>query len=239
MKRSFFFAWAVFLGCWVGASGQAPVLTLKSMDGTSIEATPLHFAAGQLTVVRASDNRTFTFSLDLLDEPSRQLIQNWSVAYELGRSLGVSTRLVTLDRDRSGNVIKEENRESSIELTLKNRSQLELPPFKIQLNIFIERQQFGQTGSGRYKDEQIASELSAVATPPGAEMKLFSEPFSFSKTQLDGNWYWVNGAPNRARDRYKGVWLRVVHGGRIVQEISFPETLMQREHWKEPKKSGR
>jgi hypothetical protein len=103
----------------------------------------------------------------------------------------------------------------------------DLADLKVDYIIFVERQQLGKK-----KDVDVTVRMKGSDTIPALTKKepktVTSIPVELSKSNLVGNYTFVNGGRIKVEDSVKGVWVRVTQGDKLVGEYANPSTITSR-----------
>ena len=111
---------------------------------------------------------------------------------------------------------------------VQKRSFVDVPALDIQYVIFIERQKLGETkdkdtierisGSGKTEPLNVNTKSNSVNT----------SEFELVKQSLVGNYYYTNGGRRKVEDNVEGVWVKVLHEGKVIAEYANPTTITKR-----------
>jgi hypothetical protein len=114
----------------------------------------------------------------------------------------------------------------------QNRSFSEVPALDIEYLIFIERQRIGTSKAQDTIERVAGSGKIEPLTRSASSRILTSSEFSLSKEILASNYYYTNNGRRKAEDSIVGVWVRVMHEGKLVTEYINPSTIAKH-GWKQ------
>jgi len=144
----------------------------------------------------------------------------------------ISAKRTTLDQSKErGNNTTTTTKEIAYDLKIQSKTFQVIPKLEIKYMVFYSDATAGS------KDEAVLASVKGTESitdlPSRGKVTLQTKPISLSSEQLDGNWYYGNGASSRARDAVKGVWIRAYSEGKMVGEYMNPSTLDKKNDWKE------
>lgn len=144
----------------------------------------------------------------------------------------VSTDRKRTDVGRAGPVSAGDEVKSSEKyvyaIKVQNREFGDVPPLDVQYVVFVERQKLGEKKdkdtiervNGTLKTEALTRKVPAQ-TISTSEIELF-------KQSLVGNFHYANGGRTRVEDNIVGVWVKVLHEGKVIAESTTPSTVTKR-----------
>jgi hypothetical protein len=144
---------------------------------------------------------------------------------------------VTADRKRldvdRGKMVAEGGVHNSSEkfqyvVKVQKRSFVDVPALDIKYVIFVERQKIGQlkeqdtieriTGEGKTEPLNATVRAQSVNT----------NEFELWERAAVGDFYYSNGGRRKVLDNVKGVWVKVFHEGKMINEYANPSTITKR-----------
>jgi hypothetical protein len=115
---------------------------------------------------------------------------------------------------------------------VQNRSFSEAPALDVQYLILIERQRIGTPKERDTIERVTGSGKIEPLTRSASSRILTSSEYSLSKEILASNYYYPGGGRRKAEDSVVGVWVRVMHEGKLVAEYINPSTIAKH-GWKQ------
>lgn len=121
-------------------------------------------------------------------------------------------------------------KEVGYKVTVQNRTFKTIPELQLKYMIFYEEPQPGS----KEAREAFHKGSHVLALLEGNRSATFdTEPLKLTTTELDGNKFYLDGGPNKSKDRVLGVWIRAYAGDKLVGEYVNPSTLSKKNDWKE------
>jgi hypothetical protein len=133
-------------------------------------------------------------------------------------------------KSRQGGAMTVTVKDIVYKVTVQNRTFKTIPELNVKYLVFYEAPQPGSSEVAElsHKGSKI------IANLEGNRSSIFeTEPFKLSTSQLDGNMLWLDGSPNKSKDRIVGVWFRAYANDKLVGEYINPSTLSKKRDWKE------
>jgi len=114
------------------------------------------------------------------------------------------------------------------EVKVQNRTFGDVPGLDIQYLIFVERQKLGEL-----KEKDTVERITGTAKVEPLSRKTMAQTattseFTLAKQALVGDMYYANGGRRKVADNVLGIWVKVLHEGKVVAEYTNPTTVIKR-----------
>jgi len=113
--------------------------------------------------------------------------------------------------------------------TLENKSFKPIPDLQLKYIVFYKQDTIGMKSATRFERQTGTAPIQGI--PAGGIANFTTEHLKLKKEVLNGNYYFKNGAKNRAEDGVMGIWIRVYLNGTLFAETVHPESLINKEKW--------
>jgi hypothetical protein len=113
-------------------------------------------------------------------------------------------------------------------IKVQNRTFGDVPALDVQYVIFVERQKLGTK-----KDEDTVERVAGNAKTESLSRKVMSQSVSTNevelwKQSLTGRTFYIKGGRVKVEDGIEGIWVRVLHDGKVIAELTNPSTVTKR-----------
>lgn len=110
----------------------------------------------------------------------------------------------------------------------QSRSFGDLPALDAEYLIFVERQELGQKKGSEVVERVPGSVKIPPLTKKAPIQSVPTNEIELRKQGLGGGYIYSNGGRIKAEDNVVGIWVRVMHEGKVVAEYANPSTVTKR-----------
>ncbi len=207
----------------------AEVRTFTDREGRTIRAT-LESADATTVDVRMENGRYFTIPREKLSDKDNEFIDIWIY----GEMLENERLFLITGRRKDGNDSKSdstgiitETRDGWYDITIENRTGVDLEGLEIRYLVRLETTSAGSAGGDRKTEKWEKGSIEDFKIADRAEDSLSTKKVSLSETRLKPGWRWTSGAPPTARDKLTGLYLAVLVKGEVFREYALPSGLLE------------
>ncbi len=202
MKTRFFTPLCVFLAI----SSVLHAREFTDAQGRKLDADILSVAGDQVTLKRKSDMRTFTVASTTFSEDDQKFIEEWS-ATSMTYSFDISyVKKKISDVKKQKGVVKMETETWVYEVRVKNR--LAVPVGELRVDHWCFRRD--DEGKGKVPAKIVSSGTNKIESIEGfATVNVDSSEVILEKSQLQGNFYYLNGNKDKQEDGMGGIAIRI------------------------------
>ncbi len=133
------------------------------------------------------------------------------------------------NKSKDGNVVVN-SKDIAYDITVKSKTSKPLENLDVKYVIFYEDSQAGKTDKAEEKAHTGSEKVALLEGNRTVAVK--TKPLTLTTEELSAGWYYASGASGRAKDRTKGIWVRVYAGDKLLGEYANPSSITKRE-WKE------
>jgi hypothetical protein len=123
------------------------------------------------------------------------------------------------------------SRQIAYDVKVRNKTFSDMENIEIKYMIFYTEALRGSTEkpiAAHVKGKEAVKFLKAHS-----DASFLTTPVTLTKSELDGNVFWLSGASSRSKDAVTGVWFRAYADGKLVGEYVNPSTVPKKNEWKE------
>lgn len=175
-------------------------------QGRKLDAEIVSAAAGQVTLKRTADNRTFTVAAATFTEADQKFIAEWAAANTKYSFDVAYTKKKLGEVKRKSGAVTYEDETWIYKISVKNR--LPLPVGDLRVDYWCFRREDGGKGKGAARIETSGSSTISSITGSGTATVDTSE-IILHKEMLDGGWYYADGTKNQQADGMGGLAVRI------------------------------
>lgn len=175
-------------------------------QGRKLDADILSVAGDQVTLKRKSDMRTFTVASTTFSEDDQKFIEEWA-ATSMKYSFDVSyVKKKISDVKAQKGVVKTETETWVYEVRVKNL--LAVPVGELRVDHWCFRRD--DEGKGKVPAKIVSSGSNKIESIEGlATVNVDSSEIILEKSQLQGNFYYLNGNKDKQEDGMGGIAIRI------------------------------
>ena len=187
-------------------------------QGRKLEAEIMALDGNQVTLKRASDGKLFTVPATTFSAEDQAFIRDYA-ANNITFSFEVkNTReRVGKSSSRDGSV-EIEKEDWSYKIDLRNISRANAEKVTISYWVFVRADDGGKTKAAPRL--AMADSIREVTIAKTAQYQFATKPVTLTKTKLDGDRYYVDGAKNKSADSMGGFVVTVTQGERRIFEYA-------------------
>ena len=194
------------LTLFVLAAAALPAREFTDQQGRKLDAEVVAAAGGQVSLKRAADGRVFTVPVTTFSAADQEFLKEWGLANQK-YSFDVSYEKKKVDSTKTRMGAEMMTTETwSYKIALRNRLPVEIRDLRVDYWLFKKEDQ----GKGKGGARIAASGSNKVESLKGSATHSFdSLPVSLNKTQLEGNFIYIDGTRPRFADAMGGLVVRV------------------------------
>ena len=189
--------------------------TFTSADGRTAEAEIVAATAENVTL-KLAGGQTVVSALDRFSVADRQFIAAWSKQHpaKINYSFQVSyTKDKMGSRKQKTDLVTVTMENWLCRIKLANRSGQDLDNVEVHYTVFSE-----QMDEGRPVLRSSRGKVTLPNIRANEELTLQTDEVQLASTQLDGGFYYVDGARSRQKDSLAGLAVSIRHAGKTVFE---------------------
>jgi hypothetical protein len=111
---------------------------------------------------------------------------------------------------------------------VQNRSFGDVPALDFQYVIFVERQKLGEKKDKDTIERIQGSGMIKPLTRKEGIQTVSTAEFELHQRELTGGFYYPNGGREKVEDNLVGIWVKVLHEGKVIAEYANPSTVTKR-----------
>lgn len=201
-------------------------------QGRTIKATVIRATENEVWI-RREDGPSFQVALTTLSKADQEYVARWRKidAIRVPNALEFSARRFPEGRETFDDGSIRTTRESyGYEITLTNRSPVDLSDLQIDYRFFVREGSPGVTGQKRPVRTQDGKD--GIAFIPSRGTGSFrTKTVTLISTKLRPGWVYADGSKTATTDDLRGICVRIMQDGEVIAEFSTPAKLMERETW--------
>jgi hypothetical protein len=110
----------------------------------------------------------------------------------------------------------------SYTVTIQNHSFQDIANIDIKYIVYFKKE---TEGSKVAREKHKAGSTTVAVLQNNGSFTFDTDPILLVKSQLDGGFYYENGAKPRSRDSMTGIWVRLYQNGTMIGEYGDPPSL--------------
>jgi len=207
----------------VACTGTLLAREFTDSQGRKLEADLVSVAAGQVTLKRSSDGRVFTMPVAQFSAADQQVMNDFAKA-NVRYAFDVKYARTRLGKQKSRQgVVTFETEEWAYKVSLINKSSVDAADVKI--NYWL----FRRADDGKNKSGPRVQQSGSVSVPlirKAATHEFQTASVMINKEQLDADYYYPDGARNKAADSVGGLVMRVMQGDKEIYSYATKDDLL-------------
>ncbi len=232
MRKIPFIVFAVIAFCAGTRAGLGRTFT--ATDGRTMEAEIIAATTATVSVKRA-DGRTFEFPLDRLSPADRTFVETWrraqpKPAMHLDLSFRMQSKIVDQETGTQTGIDTKTERKAYV-VVIENESFQPVPAVTVEYRMFVLDDQRGIDSRSDMPMKKTSGQTRLTGIPRLAETTFTTDAVELKQSKLQSGWVYADGSKRRIKDDLFGLWLRVIHDGKVVAEWAQPDTLPKKETW--------
>ncbi len=207
-----------------------------SHDGKTIRAEIVSASETEVKL-RMEDGREINGGISFFSDSDQAFINKWREAnFDYRFEVDFTKKRNKRDKVQEGGSTEVVYEEWYFDVSVENATQTDLSNVEAQYKVYLS---FAANADKRAK-QPLKSEgkyrvLSGKAAIPKIErlrsVNFSTTPFQIAHSELLPGWYYANGSKDEKHDDIEGLWVRIMHNGKMVHEYKSSGQALQSAKW--------
>lgn len=175
-------------------------------QGRKLDATIVGVTGDTVALMRTGETRPIGAKIDIFSEGDQKFIRDWAMAnVKYNFDVAYTKKKLESTKEKDGPEVYTTEK-WNYKIDLRNKQTVELADLRVDYWLFTKADEGKGKGTSRV---QTSGSTNIAAIKGGAAMSFDTEPVQLKKTELKGNFIYIDGSRPRFSDAMGGIVIRV------------------------------